>query len=73
MHREGKERGEGEAAASLETASPQLLIRCAAHWVTVVDKTAFTELAVWGWRWTLKKQLHRELFNYSGERPHTEK
>ena len=70
----GKERGEGEAAASLRTwtGSPQLLIRCAAPWVTAVDKTAFTELTVWGWRWTLNKSLHRELFNYS-ERPYREK
>ena len=48
MHKEGKERGEGEAADSLRTwtGSPPLPIRCTAHWVTVVDKTAFTELTV---------------------------
>ena len=55
MHKEGKERGEGEAADSLRTwtGSPPLPIRCTAHWVTVVDKTAFTELTVCGWRRTL--------------------
>lgn len=58
MHREGKERGEGEAAASRRTASPQLLIRCAAHWVTVVDKTPSPSLQS-GMEMDSKKQLHR--------------